>query len=63
MLVLSRKENEVLRIGQYIKVTILDIRGDRVRVGITAPREIDIHREEVFQAIEKEKQDEIAIND
>jgi carbon storage regulator len=56
MLVLSRQKEEAIMIGQYIKVTIVDIRGNKVRLGIDAPRDITVHREEIFQIIEAEKQ-------
>lgn len=55
MLVLSRKIGETLVIGDKIRVTIIDIRGDKVRIGIEAPVEIDVHREEVWKAIQNEK--------
>jgi len=55
MLVLSRKKNESIIIDGKIKVTIIEIRGDKVRVGVEAPREIDVHREEVFNAIQMTK--------
>jgi len=48
MLVLSRRLNETVRIGEDIEVQIVDIRGDRVRLGITAPVEVPVHREEVY---------------
>ncbi len=51
MLVLSRKKNEKIRIGDDIEVMIVEMRGDKVRLGIVAPREIPVHREEVYQAI------------
>ena len=47
MLVLSRKAEESMYIGNDIKITVLDIRGGQVRIGITAPQEVKIHREEV----------------
>jgi carbon storage regulator len=52
MLVLSRKKNEVIRFGTEIKLIIVEIRGDKVRLGIEAPKHIQIHREEVFNAIQ-----------
>ena len=51
MLVLSRKRNESIVINDNIKITVVDIRGDKVRLGITAPRDIPVHREEVYEAI------------
>jgi len=55
MLVLSRKAEESMYIGDDIKITVLDIRGGQVRIGITAPQEVKIHREEVYQRITNEK--------
>ena len=51
MLVLSRKAEEAMYIGDDIKITVLDIRGGQVRIGISAPKEVKIHREEVYQRI------------
>lgn len=56
MLVLSRKKNESVRINDDIVITIVDIRGDKVRLGITAKRDIPVHREEVFLAIQAENE-------
>ena len=56
MLVLSRKAEESMYIGDDIKITVLDIRGGQVRIGITAPQEVKIHREEVYQRISDEDQ-------
>jgi carbon storage regulator len=55
MLVLSRKKEETIIINDNIKITIVDIRGDKIRVGIDAPRDVAIHREEVAQAIDAKK--------
>lgn len=55
MLVLSRQRDESIMIGDNIVVTIVDIRGDKVRLGIQAPQEIPVHRQEVFEAIKREK--------
>ena len=54
MLVLSRKAEESMYIGDDIKITVLDIRGGQVRIGITAPQDIKIHREEVYNRISSE---------
>ncbi len=51
MLVLSRKPNEVIKIGQDIEVVVLEIHGDRVKLGILAPAEVPIHRREVHDRI------------
>ncbi len=55
MLVLSRKAEESMYIGDDIKITVLDIRGGQVRIGITAPQEVKIHREEVYHRIADEE--------
>lgn len=55
MLVLSRQKEESIIIGDDIEITIVDVRGDKVRLGITAPREISVHRREVYDAIQREK--------
>ena len=54
MLVLSRQRDESIIIGDNIIVTIVDIRGDKVRLGIEAPTEISVHRQEVYEAIQRE---------
>jgi carbon storage regulator len=51
MLVLSRKKNESIVINNDITVTVVEIRGDKVRLGIVAPKEVPVHRQEVFEAI------------
>ncbi len=53
MLVLARKLNESIVVGDNIVVTIVDIRGDKVRLGIDAPREVTVHRQEVYDAIKR----------
>jgi carbon storage regulator len=55
MLVLSRQKDESIMIGDNVEITIVDVRGDKVRLGITAPKEISVHRREVFDAIQREK--------
>ena len=54
MLVLSRQRDESIMIGDDVEIIIVDIRGDKVRLGITAPMEIPVHRKEVYEAIKRE---------
>ena len=54
MLVLSRQKNETIMIGDTIEITIVDVKGDKVRVGINAPLEIPVHRKEIYDAIKRE---------
>jgi carbon storage regulator len=58
MLVLSRQRDESIIIADNIKITIVDIRGDKVRLGIDAPKEIPVHRQEVFDAIQRENDEQ-----
>ncbi len=55
MLVLSRKRDESIMIGDDVEITIVDVRGDKVRLGITAPKNIPVHRREIYDAIQREK--------
>lgn len=54
MLVLSRQRDETIMIGDEVEITVVDIRGDKVRLGINAPRTIQVHRKEVYEAIQRE---------
>lgn len=54
MLVLSRQRDESIIIGDNIVITVVDIRGDKVRLGIEAPKEVSVHRQEVWEAIQRE---------
>lgn len=56
MLVLSRQRDEAIMIGDEVEITVVDIRGDKVRLGITAPRHIQVHRKEVYEAIKRENE-------
>ena len=56
MLVLSRHRDESIMIGDDVVITIVDIRGDKVRLGIDAPQHIPVHRQEVYEAIQRENQ-------
>lgn len=53
MLVLSRKRDEQIVIADHITITVVDIRGDKVRLGIEAPRDVSVHRQEVYAAIQR----------
>ena len=63
MLVLSRSKDESIIIGDDVKITIIDVKGDKVRLGITAPRSISVHRKEVYEAIQREKLNEAMAED
>jgi len=54
MLVLSRQRDQTIMIGDDIEITVVDIRGDKVRLGINAPNEVPVHRKEVYEAIKRE---------
>ena len=60
MLVLSRQRDESIMIGSDVEITIVDIRGGKVRLGITAPKSIPVHRREVYDAIQREKSEKEA---
>lgn len=57
MLVLSRQRDESIRIGDDIEITVVDIRGEKVRLGINAPPHIPVHRKEVYEAIKRENEE------
>jgi carbon storage regulator len=56
MLVLSRQRDETIMIGDDIEITIVDVRGEKVRLGINAPPHVPVHRKEVYEAIKRENQ-------
>ncbi|HLV80160.1 MAG TPA: carbon storage regulator CsrA [Chthonomonadaceae bacterium] len=56
MLVLTRKPDQSIMIGNDIEITVLEVRGEQVRLGIRAPRDIAVHRKEVYEQIHEEKQ-------
>jgi len=56
MLVLSRQRDETIMIGDDIEITVVDIRGEKVRLGINAPAHVPVHRKEVYEAIKREKE-------
>lgn len=55
MLVLTREKNESIVISDNITVVVIEIRGDKVRLGIEAPKEVPVHRKEVYEAIQRER--------
>ena len=55
MLVLSRRKDESIMIGNNIKITVTDVRGDKVRLGVEAPADVTVHRQEVYDTIQQEK--------
>ncbi|MCM3389095.1 carbon storage regulator CsrA [Ureibacillus chungkukjangi] len=62
MLVLSRKKNESIMIGDHIEVKILSVEGDQVKLGIVAPKNVKVHRSEVFQAIQEQNKEALNMN-
>ena len=60
MLILTRRIGETLNIGDDVQVTVLGIKGNQVRIGVNAPKEIPVHREEIYERIKKEKEADIA---
>jgi carbon storage regulator len=59
MLVLTRKSNQSIMIGDEIEISVLSVMGDKVRIGIQAPRSIPVYRREVYVAIQREREDEL----
>jgi carbon storage regulator len=58
MLILTRRFGETVMIGDEVTITVLGVKGNQVRVGITAPKSVAVHREEIYERIKREQQDE-----
>ena len=63
MLILTRRVGETLMIGDSVTVTVLGVKGNQVRVGITAPKDVSVHREEIYQRIQRNESGEPAAED
>ncbi len=58
MLILTRRVGETLMVGDEVTVTVLGVKGNQVRIGVNAPKDVSVHREEIYQRIQRERSDE-----
>ncbi len=58
MLILTRRVGETLMVGDDVTVTVLGVKGNQVRIGVNAPKDVSVHREEIYQRIQKEKEED-----
>lgn len=63
MLILTRRVGETLMVGDDVTVTVLGVKGNQVRIGVNAPKDVSVHREEIYQRIQKEKSEVKQSND
>jgi len=58
MLILTRRVGETLMVGDEVTVTVLGVKGNQVRIGVNAPKDVSVHREEIYQRIQRERSDD-----